>query len=70
MTEVKYGIPAHSLSPEGSGDGWHFPFLANIGSSVEEARAVPLYVESQELMQNTGNEEHTSGKRADLPLRV
>ena len=47
-----------------------FHFAQTSVPSVEEARAVPFYVESQDLMQNTGNEEHTRGKRADLPLTV
>ena len=47
-----------------------FHFAQTSAPSVEEARAVPFYVESQDLMQNTGNEEHTRGKRAVLPLRV
>jgi len=47
-----------------------FHFAQTSAPSVEEARAVPLHVESRESMQNTGNEEHTSGKRAVLPLRV
>ena len=56
--------------PKAAVMGGTFHFSQTWAPSVEEARAVPLYVESQELMQNTGNEEHTSEKRADLPLRV
>jgi len=43
-----------------------FDFLQATARSVEEARGVPFCEERQELMQNTGNEEHTRGKRADL----
>jgi len=31
---------------------------------------VPSCEKGQELMQNTDNEQHTKGKRADVPLRV
>ena len=37
---------------------------------MEEARGLPFCVERQELIQITGNEEHTRGKRADLRPRV
>ena len=50
--------------------GGTFHFSQTSAPPVEEARAVPFYVGSPELVQNTGNEEHTTGKRADLPLRV
>jgi len=42
-----------------------FNFSQTSAPSVEEARAVPFYGESRELMQNTGNEEHT--ERSGLP---
>ncbi len=47
-----------------------FNFSQTFAPSLGEARAVPFCVESRELMQITGNGEHTSEKRADLPLRV
>ena len=47
-----------------------FDFLQAAARSVEEARRMPFCEESEELMQSTDNEEHKSGKRPDLPLRV
>ena len=47
-----------------------FDFLQTSLSPVEEARGVPSCEKGQELMQNTDNEQHTKGKRADVPLRV
>jgi len=56
--------------PKATVMGGTFHFSQTSAPPVEEARAVPFYVGSPELVQNTGNEEHTSGKRADLPLTV
>ena len=60
----------HTLFRERSGDPHHFRFLQAAARSVEKARRMPFCEESEELMQNTDNGEHTSGKRADLRPRA
>ncbi len=54
---------------EGSADLRHFRFLANLRLLPGGCTRRTFLRRSQELMQDTGNEEHTRGKRADCPLK-
>ena len=60
----------HTLFRERSGDPQHFRFLASRCSLRGGSTPHAFCEESEELMQNTDNGEHTSGERADLRPRA
>ena len=63
---MEFGL--YTLFRRGSGDPRLFRLLATLRSVRQGARAVPFWKESQELMQNTGNEEHTRGSGLTCPF--
>jgi hypothetical protein len=63
---MEFGL--HTLVRECSGDPRHILFLANLCSLCGRSTRRAFCVESQELLQNIGNEEHATGERVDLLL--
>jgi len=58
MTEVKYGIRLTVFLPKAAVMGGTFHFSQTSAPLWKSTRRTFVTVESQELMQNTGNEEH------------